>query len=140
MQELFKIIWAYLKPHIVSILLFICIVCLCVYGRYFLQKEHEDFISRLNVYQSLRDEEVKKIVAATEEERSLHQENLRKYEETIDIIQKKYLEDVKKLDDAKAAQVKKIVDNFNEDSINAAKKISEMTGLKLVIPEKKNEK
>ena len=135
MVELLKKFWEYLKPHLVPILLFCGIVSLALYGRSLLGKERDDFVSKLKTYEALRDEEVKKIVAATEEERMLYRENLRRYEETMDAIRQKYLTDTKKLEETKTTQVKKIVEKFNEDPTGAAKQISELTGLKLVIPE-----
>lgn len=135
MIELIRKFWNYLKPHVVPILMFICIVLLCVYGRFLLKKEREDFVDKLKTYETLRDEESKKIVSVIEEERLFHQENIKRYQETMDMIQKKYIEDVKGLDDAKTIQVKKIVDKFNEDSTAAAKQISQLTGLKLVLQE-----
>ena len=135
MSELLKKFWDYLKPHLIPLAMFAGVVILCLWGRALLRQERSDFVQRLDTYQKLRDDEVKKIIAATEEERALYRENIRKYEETIDTIQKKYLDDMKKLDEAKSAQVNRIVENFDKNPIEAARQISDLTGLKLVLPE-----
>lgn len=104
-------------------------------GFLFYRREQEKFSDRYRQLQDAHDEELKKIQDAREEERHQHEVNLKKLQSTLDLIQRKYDEDKRAFDDKKKQQVEQLVKKYGKSPDDLAKKLSEATGFKVILPE-----
>jgi len=125
MHILLKKLWINVRPNAVYVCLSAAVIVL---GYLLLRREHADFIDNVKRMQATHDETVRKIVAAHEAERLAHEANLKKMEETLNFIQRKYDEDIRLLEVNKTKTVKKLVDQFDGDPEGVAKQISGLTG------------
>ena len=125
--------WELLKPHIPAIVLTSAVV---IGGFVLLSDVKEDLVSRLQKQQAIHDEELKKVNAVVEAERRQHEENVKKLNSELAAIRQKYDEQIRSLEQRKADQVSGLVKQFNSDPVGMARRLSQLTGFKLVIPEK----
>lgn len=102
------------------------------------------FVSKKNMYEldisALRDIhqlEIDKINAIREEEKKLHEQNLKRLQDTLDSVQKKYDDSIKQLDEKQKKRVEKIVKKYSNDTKGLAEELSKSTGFEIVLPEKK---
>lgn len=101
----------------------------------FFKRSGTSFADNLKKIQDAHNEEIKKIQEAREEEKRQHEENLKKLQETLDIVQKHYDDAKADLDSKKKAQVEELVKKYNDDPTELAKKLSEATGFVVILPE-----
>jgi len=104
-------------------------------GYFFFRREQDRFSDRYNQLQIAHDDEMRKIQSAREEERKQHEENLKRLQDTLDLIQKQYDEDKRAFEEKKKEQVTQIVKKYGKSPEELAKRVSEVTGFKIIFPE-----
>jgi DNA-binding transcriptional MerR regulator len=127
-------IWDLVKPHLVAIVLTAATLSL---GYYFLEREKSGFVDQMKKQQEDHDVMIKKIADAQDLERKQHEENYRNLQTQLDQVKVKYDAQIKALEEKKAAKVASLVNQFDTDPNGMAKNLSDLTGFRLYLPEKK---
>jgi uncharacterized protein (DUF927 family) len=122
--------WTYLKQYWKVILL----VAGGVVGLLLLRKREMSFTKQLKKLQLARDEEIKKIIEAHEDERRRHEENMKKLKETLALVQQQYDDAKKVLDDKKKKQVTQLVKQYGDQPDELARQLSSLTGFNVIMP------
>lgn len=104
-------------------------------GYFFFRREQDSFSERLKQIQDAHDEETKKIQSAREEERRQHEENLKRLRDTLASVQLQYEEEKKVFDEKKKKQVEYLVKKYGKAPDELAKRLGEVTGFKVILPE-----
>lgn len=127
----FKKLWAFTKKYWQLLLLVLAVP----FGVLLFRRRENSFIEDYKKLQSSHDEELKKIEEAHAIERKKHEENVKLLEKTLETIQQKYDEQKKALDEKKKLEIKEIVSQYGNDPVELAKKLSEVTGFTIVMPQ-----
>jgi flagellar biosynthesis/type III secretory pathway M-ring protein FliF/YscJ len=98
------------------------------------RKQGIDLATNLQKARDSHDEEIKKINEAREEERRQHELNVKKLQESLDVVQKHYDDAKKDLDSKKKKEIEELVRQFKDDPEALAKKLSEATGFSIILP------
>ncbi|NBW58512.1 hypothetical protein EBR43_12220, partial [bacterium] len=69
------------------------------------------------------------------EERKEHDNADKKLKEGLEIVEKQYQEQKKELDEKKKQEVKNVLEKYKDDPTGLAKKLSEVTGFKIIMPD-----
>lgn len=125
-----SVAWTYVKKFWSLALLIIGAVVAFVLFR----RKESTFVDRLQQINALHAEEIQKINSIREEEARQHEANLKQLQDTLDMVQRRYDEAKRNLDDKKRREVEDIVKRFSNDPDALAKKLSEATGFKIVMP------
>lgn len=75
--------------------------------------------------------EIKQIENAREEEKKLHEKNVKQLQDEILTIKNQYNEQLRLLENKKKATVKKIIEENGQNPKELAKQLSELTGLRV---------
>ena len=96
------------------------------------QKEYDSSVVELN---KIHQRELEKISVLREEERKHHEENIKRLQDSLALVQLQYEKANKKLDEKQKKQVEKIVKKYSNDTKGLAEELSKMTGYKVILPE-----
>ena len=99
------------------------------------KKADDSFTDKLKKIQDAHDKEIKKIEEARIQEKREHEENLKKLQNTLGVIQKQYDNAKKDLDASKKKEIENIVKKYQNDPNALAKRLSDATGFAVVLPE-----
>lgn len=123
--------WAWLKKYwgIVALIM------TAIIGLIMFRKRSSTFVEDMQKLQATHDAELKKIDDARLEERRMHEENLKKRDEMLLQVQKQYEEAKKDLDSKKKAEIEKLLKKYNDNPIELAKQISQLSGFTVILPE-----
>lgn len=91
-----------------------------------------------NIVQKLQDSHQKQldeIEAARKEERKKHEENERKYQERMALIEKEYEAAKAELDEKKRKEIEGIVKKYGDQPDKLAQRLADVTGFKIIMPE-----
>lgn len=127
---MFATIWAYVKKYWgIAVLVIGALIAFFVF-------KHQDvsFADQLKKIQDAHDEELKQIQDARAEEQRQHAANEQKLQDTLAVVQKHYDEAQRDLDDKKKREIEQIVKDFGDDPLALAKKLSEATGMTVILP------
>jgi len=125
-----SVAWTYVKKFWSLALLIIGAVVAFVLFR----RKESTFVDQLQQINALHAEEIQKINSIREEEARQHEANLKQLQDTLDMVQRRYDEAKRNLDDKKRREVEDIVKRFSNNPDALAKKLSEATGFKIVTP------
>lgn len=106
-----------------------------VIGAFVFKKTDDSFADKFKKIQDAHDEELKKIEEAHVQERHEHEINVKKLQDTLDVIQKQYNSAKKDLDDNKKKEIEEIVKKYHNDPDSLTKRLSDVTGFIVVLPE-----
>lgn len=123
--------WTYVKKYWSLLTVIIAAIVAIVFFR----KQGTDLADNIKKIQGIHDEELRKIQEARTLERRQHEENQQKLKLTLDAVQKNYADAKKDLDDKKQAQIEELVKKYKNDPDELAKKLSEVTGFVIIMPD-----
>lgn len=126
-----SVVWSYVKKY----WSYVALLGGTLVAFFLLRKQGTDTSGMLKELQAAHDDEVKAIQAVREDEKQKHKENEKKLQETLVAVQRHYDDAKEDLDEKKKAQIKEIVDKYGDDPNELAKKLSDATGFKIVMPE-----
>lgn len=125
--------WEFAKKYILPA----AVVASLIVGGYLLVSQtKDDLVKRLQLQQSIHDEEIKKINVILETERKQHEENIKKLQADLSAVQKKYDEQIKSLESRRTIIIDGLLKQFKTNPGEMAQQLSRITGFKLVMPEK----
>lgn len=102
---------------------------------FFFKKSDTTVADQMKKLQAIHDEELKKINDAKEEERKVRAEASQKLVENLQIVQQQYEEQKAQLSDKKQIEVEALTKKLQNDPVELAKKLNEVTGFKIILPE-----
>lgn len=114
------------------------VIALCVItlaGYLLFKRAERGFTEQLREIKKIHAEEIKKIEQIRAEERALHEENERLLRDALAVVQQEYEKAKIELSESKKKEVKKIVNEIGKDPMALAQKLSEATGIKIILPE-----
>lgn len=124
-------IWSFVKTHwYIPVAIVIAVVLFFISkgnstGLFdIITKSRESHLKEVDKLNEIHAEEIEKRDVA-----------IKKYNKTVEAVEKQYKEENKALNRKKKKQIKKIVDEVGEDPNELAKRISEATGFDIVLPE-----
>ena len=124
-------VWSFLKTHWYIPLAIVGVVFLFFVSRgnskaliEIIKKSRDSHKKEVDSLDNIHAEEVEKREVA-----------IRRYHETVDEIEKNFTESSQALDKKKKSQIKKIIDEVGDDPAELTKRISELTGFDIVLPE-----
>lgn len=123
--------WSWLKKYWQLILLILGAIVAAVF---FTQRELS-FADDYRRIKEAHDEELRKIEEARAEERRRHEENAARLQKALDAIQKEYDARREELDKKKKKEIEEIVDEYGDDPVALAHKLSEATGFTVILPQ-----
>lgn len=101
----------------------------------FMLKSNHDSSAYIKQMQESHAKELEEINKAREEERKQYEENEKKYKERMAAIEAEYETAKKEFDEKKKEQAAKLLRDFKGKPVELAKKLSEVTGYKVILPE-----
>lgn len=116
--------WSYLLLSLGSLLAFL-----------FVKKQRSDFEDEKDKLRSDFEKEREREDAARKKERAAYDAALAKLERDLAEIQRQYDEQKRELDEKKKAEIKDILEKYQDDPDALAQKLSSVTGFKVVLPE-----
>lgn len=129
-------VWEFIKAY--RSYIFTVVITLSVtLGCYFLvNREKNNILSLLKKQQLSHEEEVEKIEKAYEDGRKEHAANLLRLQNSLDEIQKKHDDDMRKLETKKVEKVEKLVKSWRNDptGVEMANQLGKITGFQVVVP------
>jgi Fe2+ transport system protein B len=125
-KTFFKKAWAWCKKYW-QLLVGIAIPILAM----IIFRRSGDISKVLQTASDSHQKEVDAIDKSYKEEIRKREEALRKYEETIALIEEKYKEENKTLEGKKKKEIKKILERSEEDPEEITRRISEITGFSI---------
>ncbi len=105
-----------------------------VVAAFVFQQRGVSFADKLKKINVDHDEELRKINVAREEERLQHLVNEEKLKDALEEIQSHYDAAKKDLDSKKKKEIESIVKQFSNDPDMLARKLSDATGFKVLLP------
>ena len=127
-KHLIQKTWLWCKHNWKVVALFVYTVVL--YALF--SKNAENAVKALDTAREAHKSEVDTLNKAHSEEKRKRDENLKKYQETVKLIEEKYKEENKKLTLAKKRRVKDIVNNHGDDPEKLAELVKETFGFEIV--------
>ncbi len=121
-------VWVWCKHNWKIVALFVYTLLMYVVFR----KNAENALDALEAARDAHKSEVELLNSTHSAEIKKRDENLKKYQETIKLIEEKYKEDNKKLTLAKKRKVKEIVEKHSEDPEKLAELVKETFGFEIV--------
>lgn len=94
-----------------------------------------DLAATLEKIQKAHQDEIDAINAANEQRSQATQQNLKKMQERLDAVEKQYAEAQQELDEQKKAEITDILAKDGHDPEALAKKLSEATGFRIILPD-----
>lgn len=127
-----KLVWSYVKKY----WFFIAIPVSFVVGALiFSRGKAVSIAAALKQVNDAHDEEIRQIQAAREQERAEHLVNEEKLKTALAAVQKSYDDAMIELSERKKREVAELVKQYGDDPVTLAKKLSDATGFKVVLPE-----
>lgn len=100
-----------------------------------LKKEKISLLDQMNVIRESYEDQIKQIEFARREEREKNAKALETLQKRLDDIQKQYEKAKIELDKKKKEEIKELMGKYSNDPETLAKKLSEATGFKVILPE-----
>lgn len=130
-----QIIWAYFKKYwFIGVAVVGCIFFIIVKMR--ADAQITKLLKELQNNDVKHQEELKQIQEAHDKENIDHDAHLKQLEVTLADVERQYESAKASLDDEKRAEVKKIIEKYNDNPDELAKRLSEATGIPVVISNK----
>lgn len=123
-------VWPFVRRH--WLVLVLASASVVLYTRY--RAATTSYVDKIAALQAVHDEEMKKVAAAREAERIAHETNVKELQASLEMTQKQYADAVTALDEKKKKTVDGLVTTYGDDPVALARKISEVTGFKVVLP------
>lgn len=123
-------VWVFIKTYWQIIFGFVLAVILYV----FFQKREQTWTDRYKEIQDQHDREIKKINEARLQERKDREEAHKQLQITLDEVQKQYDAAKKELDDAKKAEIARLVTKYSDDPEGLARELAAVTGFTIQLP------
>jgi len=115
----------------------VALVLIAIVGFIVFRRRESEFIKDIKAINDAHVDELKKIEKAREEEKKRYEENERKLQTMLTLIQKQYDAQLKQLDDKKRVEVEKLVKTYKDDPTELAKRLSAVAGFVVILPEVK---
>lgn len=122
------------NPIVKKVLLGLVVFCIIAYAYVFHTQKTNMYIENIKQLEILRQEELRKINSAINEERQQHEINVAKLQSDLLDVRTKYKDSLDILDKKKKINTVGLVQKYSGDSMGMATKISEITGFKVVMP------
>ena len=106
-----------------------------IVGILLFKRTDDTFTDKLKKIQAAHNKEIEQIEKIHEQEKKEHQENVKKLQNTLDSIQKQYDDAKKDLDENKKKEIEKIVKKYKNDPNALTKRLSDVTGFTVILPE-----
>lgn len=119
----------FLKTNWIVLLL----AAVCIFGYFQFKKSVTTNVEQLHKLQSIHESELKKINEAHDEERKAHEANIASLQQDLMTAQKQYSDAIAALEVNKQKKIDKLIGDLGDNPVALAKKISEVTGFKLII-------
>lgn len=123
--------WVFFRQYWKYILLFSA----SAVGFLFLRGKQSNFLDQLEDIRKAHELELKKIIAAQEEERRKNKEALEKLQKRLIDVQRQYEEAKIELDKRKKKEIEDLMTKYADDPVALANKLSEATGFTVILPE-----
>jgi len=104
-------------------------------GILFFKKKNDDSLEIIKQIQDSHTKEIQELNKIRDEERASYEENEKKYKDRMAVIEQQYEASKKIFDEKKKEEAKKIVKQYSDKPEELAKKLSEVTGFKVILPE-----
>lgn len=101
----------------------------------FLQKDRISLTQQLQSTRTAYEERINQIENARKEERRQNDEALSQLKKKLVDVQKQYDDAKVELEKKKKEEIKDLVEKYADDPEELAKKLSEVTGFKIILPE-----
>ena len=101
----------------------------------FLQKDRISLTQQLQSTRTAYEERINQIENARKEERRQNDEALSQLKKKLADVQKQYDDAKVELEKKKKEEIKDLVEKYADDPEELAKKLSEVTGFKIILPE-----
>tara|TARA_R110000824_G_scaffold95260_1_gene229182 strand:+ start:56 stop:463 length:408 start_codon:yes stop_codon:yes gene_type:complete len=121
-------VWVWCKHNWKIVALFVYTILMYIFFR----KNVENALEALDAARGAHKSEVDTLNKAHSEEKRKRDENLKKYQETVKLVEEKYKEESKKLTLAKKRKVKEIVNKYADDPEKLAELVKESFGFEIV--------
>ena len=128
----FQIAWSYIKKYWGFAVIVVSAILLIIF-----KLEADSQLRRLQ--QELSDnekrhqQELDDIRKAHDVENQEHDAHIKQLEDTLKQVEKQYEDAKSHLDDEKRAEIKQIIEKYSNDPNELAKKLSDATGIRIVI-------
>jgi hypothetical protein len=100
-----------------------------------LKKEKTSLLDQINVIRESYEDQIKQIESARREEREKNAKALELLQKRLEDVQKQYEKAKIELDKKKKEEIKELMEKYSNDPETLAKKLSEATGFKVILPE-----
>lgn len=100
-----------------------------------LRKEKTSLLDQMNVIRKSYEDQITRIESARKEEREKNAKALELLQKRLDEVQKQYEKAKIELDKKKKEEIKGLMEKYSNDPEALAKKLSEATGFKVILPE-----
>lgn len=100
-----------------------------------LNKQKSSLLDQLQEIRASYESQISKIEAARREEREKNAQELKILKKRLEDVQKQYDDAKKDLDDKKRAEIEELIKKYSDNPEELAKKLSEATGFKIILPE-----
>jgi len=101
----------------------------------FLKKEKTSLLDQISVIRESYEDQIKQIELARREEREKNAKALELLQKRLDEVQRQYEKAKIELDKKKKEEIKELMEKYSNDPDALAKKLSEATGFKVILPE-----
>jgi Skp family chaperone for outer membrane proteins len=105
------------------------------FGVVVLKRKFDDYDALIEKLQGAHDDQIKALNKIREEERAKYEENQKKYEARMAAIEAEYEKAKQDLDEEKRKKVEDMVKKYSNKPDVLAKKLSDLTGFQVVLPE-----
>jgi len=99
---------------------------------FFRRKDH---VSDQNTTRDSRDKQLDKIDDIRNEERGKEDQANQKLNSGLVEVEKQYEQQKKELTEKKKEEIKKVFEKYKDDPVGLAKRLSDVTGFKIIMPE-----
>lgn len=123
-KNFFKKSWGYIVAGLSVVL-----------GLMFFRKKVDHYENIVQKLQESHQKQLNEIEAARKEERKKHEENERKYQERMALIEKEYEAAKAELDEKKRKEIEGIVKKYGNQPDKLAQRLADVTGFKIIMPE-----
>lgn len=132
-------VWSALKPHIPGMVFALFVVSTFFGAYYYFKRENQGLVGKMQELHKIHEDELKSIKSAQALERKQREENLKTLQKALDDAKADYDKKIKDLEEKKGKEVTGLVNTWRTDPSGAemAKKLGQITGFKVLIPEKK---
>jgi 50S ribosomal subunit-associated GTPase HflX len=104
------------------------------FGVVVLKRKLEDYDQLIEKLQGAHDEQIKVLNKIREDERAKYEENEKKYQARMAVIEAEYEKAKQELDDNKRKRVEGLVKKYSDKPDVLSKKLADLTGFEVVLP------